>query len=79
MDIRFISSLTAEDENRFAEALLTAWGALLDQLPIAYTMRIETIDAQVFQHSHGAAEHGPPEATPEPPGPRSTIAAIPES
>ena len=52
MEIRFISSLTAEDENMFAPALLKAVGALLDQLPIAYTMRIETTGAQVFQHSH---------------------------
>jgi hypothetical protein len=52
MEIRFISSLTAEDENLFAPALLKAIGALLDQLPIAYTMRIETIGSQVFQHTH---------------------------
>ena len=56
MEIRFISSLTAEDENLFAPALLKAVGALLDQLPIAYTMRIETTGAQVFQHSHAGAE-----------------------
>jgi hypothetical protein len=52
MEIRFISSLTAEDENFFAPALLKAVGALLDQLPIAYTLRIETTGAQVLQHSH---------------------------
>ena len=52
MDIRFVSSLTAEDENAFAPALLKAIGALLDQLPIAYTVRIETTGAQVFQHTH---------------------------
>ena len=59
MEIRFISSLTAEDENMFAPALLKAVGALLDQLPIAYTMRIETTGAQVFQHSHAGAEEPP--------------------
>ena len=52
MDIRFVSSLTAEDENMIAPALLKAVGALLDQLPIAYTIRIETTGAQVFQHTH---------------------------
>ena len=56
MEIRFISSLTAEDENTFAPALLKAVGALLDQLPIAYTMRIETTGAQVFQHTHADTE-----------------------
>jgi hypothetical protein len=59
MDIRFVSSLTAEDENLFAPALLKAVGALLDQLPIAYTVRIETTGAQVFQHSHAVAPDEP--------------------
>jgi hypothetical protein len=63
MEIRFISSLTAEDESLFAPALLKAVGALLDQLPIAYTIRIETTGAQVFQHTHaGADEPARPEA-----------------
>ena len=63
MDIRFVSSLTAEDENFFAPALLKAIGALLDQLPIAYTVRIETTGSQVFQHTHsGAPERMQPEA-----------------
>lgn len=56
MEIRFISSLTAEDENTFAPALLKAVGTLLDQMPIAYTIRIETTGAQVFQHTHAAPE-----------------------
>ena len=55
MEIRFVSSLTAEDENFFAPALVKAMGALLDQLPIAYTLRIETTGAQVFQHTHAGA------------------------
>jgi hypothetical protein len=57
MEIRFISSLTAEDENIFAPALLKAVTVLLDQLPIVYTLRIETTGDQVLQHSHaGVAE-----------------------
>ena len=56
MDIRFISSLTAEDENTFAPAVLKAVSAILDQLPIAYTMRIETTGAQVLQHTQGVSE-----------------------
>ena len=56
MEIRFISSLTAEDENLFAPALLKAVSALLDQLPIAYTIRVETTGTQVYQHTHAAAE-----------------------
>ena len=57
MNIRFISTLTADDENNLAPGLLKAVGALLDQLPIAYTVRIETTGAQVFQHSHPSFEH----------------------
>jgi hypothetical protein len=56
MDIRFISSLTPEDENAFAPALLKAVGAVLDQFPIAYTIRLETTGAQVFQHTHPSFE-----------------------
>jgi hypothetical protein len=57
MNIRFISTLTADDENNLAPGLLKAVGALLDQLPIAYTVRIETTGAQVFQHSHPSFDH----------------------
>jgi hypothetical protein len=56
MNIRFVSTLTAEDEANFAPALLRAVGSLLDQLPIAYTVRIETTGDQVFQHSHPAVD-----------------------
>ena len=56
MDIRLISSLTAEDENTFAPALLRAVGAILDQFPIAYTLRIETTTSRVFQHTTPSVE-----------------------
>lgn len=56
MEIRFISSLTADDESMFAPALLKAVGALLDQFPIAYTIRIETTGAQVFQHTRARTD-----------------------
>jgi hypothetical protein len=56
MDIRFVSSLAPEDENLFAPALLQAVGALLDQLPIVYTLRIETTGSQTFQHSHAGTD-----------------------
>jgi hypothetical protein len=56
MEIRFVSSLTAEDENFFAPGLLKAIGAILDQLPIAYTIRIETTGSQVFQHTNAGPE-----------------------
>ena len=56
MEIRFISTLTADDEGQMAPALMNAVTALLDALPIAYTIRIETLGAQVFQHTHPSAD-----------------------
>lgn len=52
MDIRFISSLTPDDENRLAPGLLTAIAAVLDRLPLAYTLRFETTAGLSFQHVH---------------------------
>ena len=63
MNIRFVSSLTPEDEERLAPAVLGAIAPLLDQLPIAYTMRIETAAGRVFQHAHTGSE---PAASGEP-------------
>jgi hypothetical protein len=57
MDIRFVSSLTPDDENELAPALLNAVAALLDRVEFAYTLRIETTGAQVLQHSHPAVRH----------------------
>jgi hypothetical protein len=60
MEIRFISTLTAEDEGQMAPALLQAVTALLDALPIAYTLRIETIGSHVLQHTHPSPVHDAP-------------------
>jgi hypothetical protein len=57
MNIRFVSSLTPEDEVRLAEALLAAVASLLDKFPIAYTLKIEAgDDACVFQHDHAPCD-----------------------
>jgi hypothetical protein len=49
--IRFTSTLTPEDENAVAPALLRALSSILDLVPIAYVIRIDTSDSQVYQHS----------------------------
>lgn len=54
MNIRFISSLDAEDELRYGTALLAGLSKLLDELPIAYTIRLETATGQVIEHHHTA-------------------------
>jgi hypothetical protein len=50
MDIRFISSLTPDDESRLAAAILAAARGLLEQFDMPYTIRIETADGRVCQH-----------------------------
>lgn len=52
MDIHVVSTLTAEDEDRVADALVSALAELLDGLPIAYALRIETSGAKVVQRTN---------------------------
>jgi hypothetical protein len=52
VNIRFTSSLTPEDENALAPAILSAVAGVLDLLPLAYVIRIDTADAQVYQRSN---------------------------
>lgn len=62
MNIRFTSSLTPEDENAFAPVLINALAGILDLLPIAYMIRIDTSDAKVYQHvGKGAGMQPAPE------------------
>lgn len=48
--IELTSTLTTEDENRLAPAVLKALSGLLDMLPIAYLLRVETTDQNVMEH-----------------------------
>ena len=50
MRIEITSTLTQDDENRLAAAVLKAMSGLLDILPIAYMVRVETTDEHVLQH-----------------------------
>ena len=50
MRIELTSTLTQEDENRLAPAVLKALAGVLDMLPIAYMIRVETTDQHVMQH-----------------------------
>jgi hypothetical protein len=60
MEIRFISTLTPEDEENIAPSILRAAAAILDQTGLAYTLRIETTSERVFQHNHPAVAIGSP-------------------
>ncbi len=52
MDIRVVSTLTPDDEERVAAALLAALAELLDGLPIAYAVRIRTTSSRVVQRTN---------------------------
>jgi hypothetical protein len=65
VNIRFTSSLTPEDENVLAPGLIKALACILDMLPIAYVIRIDTSDSQVYQHTGAGPGHAASDATPE--------------
>lgn len=65
MDIHFISSLTPDDEDRVAPALLEALKPMLALLPIAYTVRIRTASNTVFQQTRTDLADEVPEAVPQ--------------
>jgi hypothetical protein len=48
MEIRVVSSLTADDEIRLAPKLLGELADLLGRMPIAYDIRIHTAGDRVF-------------------------------
>jgi hypothetical protein len=52
MDIHVVSTLTSEDEERVAGAVMEAVSGVLDKLPIAYAVRVETNGVNVLQHTH---------------------------
>ena len=56
MIVRFVSSLNHEEEILLARAILKAAAGLLDPLPIAYAIRIETSGSTVCEHSRPAED-----------------------
>ena len=52
MELRFVSTLTVDEEERLAPALMTAVAALLDAMPIAYALRLETTGSSVLHRSN---------------------------
>jgi hypothetical protein len=52
MDIRIITSLDTDDEDRMAGATLDAIVSLLTDLPASYAVRIETGSGRVLQHTN---------------------------
>jgi hypothetical protein len=48
--IEVTSTLTQEDENRVAAAVVKTLSAMLDMLPISYLVRVETTDQSVLEN-----------------------------
>jgi hypothetical protein len=55
VNVSFVSTLTSEDENRIAPVILKAIADILDLVPVAYVLRIDTVDAHVYQISKPSA------------------------
>ena len=53
MDIRFVSSLTPDDEDRLAQVLVQIVSSILGRLSIAYAIRIRTTAGTEVVESSG--------------------------
>ena len=63
MDIHFVSTLTPEDEDRYAPMVLAAVKAILEPMPITYAVRIVTANGLAAQHTKADHEETPPAPT----------------
>ena len=80
MDIHFVSTLTPEDEDRYAPMVLAAVKAILEPMPITYAVRIVTANGLAVQHQK--ADLADDEATPvvaRRSGPRLVAGAVTRS
>jgi hypothetical protein len=58
VNIRFISTLTAEDENHLAPGILKAVAALAEMFPIRFVVKLDTVDGQTYYTgNHGGGNH----------------------
>ena len=64
MHVRLVSTLTAEDEARLAPVLLQLVGLVLDQMPIVYSLRVETSDQEVLERFNRDVPIPSPDAVP---------------
>jgi hypothetical protein len=56
VEIRLVSSITPDDEERFAPAVLEAVTGFLNRFAIAYTLRIEASTGAVFEARQPASD-----------------------
>jgi hypothetical protein len=65
MEIHLVTSLTPDDESRLAPKVLAAIGEVLEELPVSYSVRIETSVGNAIHHNHTAV---PDSEEPQRPG-----------
>jgi hypothetical protein len=53
LEIRLISSLTPEDEARYATTFIKVMAAMLENMPITYAIHVQLADGSVVDHSYG--------------------------
>jgi hypothetical protein len=73
MDIHFVSTLTPEDEDRYAPMVLAAVKAILEPMPITYAVRIVTANGVVVQHRKAEPADDPTPAAGRHTGPRLAV------
>jgi hypothetical protein len=78
MDIHFVSTLTPEDEDRYAPMVLAAVKAILEPMPISYAVRVRTVNGLSVQHTKSDQAEEMPVATRRS-GPRLVTPAVTRS
>jgi hypothetical protein len=79
MDIHFVSTLTPEDEDRYAPMVLAAVKAILEPMPITYAVRIVTTNGGAVQHTKSDHAEDDDQPTARRTGPRLVAAAVKRS
>jgi hypothetical protein len=79
MDIHFVSTLTPEDEDRYAPMVLAAVKAILEPMPIAYAVRIVTANGLAVQHRKSDLADEPMPVVDRRTGPRLVAGAVSRS
>jgi hypothetical protein len=62
MDIHVASSLTPDDEEGIAPKVVEALRGVLDRMPIAYAIRVETVGQHVLQFNAAPGRLRPEES-----------------
>jgi hypothetical protein len=52
LEIRVVSSLTPDDEARYATTFLKVIAAVLENVPITYAIQVQLRDGAIVHHTH---------------------------